>query len=324
MNKSMLYILLLSMTALLQGCQSTSSNWSLKFEAIESWEGGSEYVFYLMRGEEQTFIGTYSGGPARKLSAEEMKKRQLPDDTFEAIYIGGMSAEDGEAMMYITGRGGAERLFFTFRKEPEAYEILPDLLGDWVSYEKGYDWINFGFLYATSGKVPFGRIYHIKEGKQIIIDDNPPETFTIQTIHKNQLHLIDALGNKLTYERPEEGSWGTEEALEEGQASYDYSVDFEAFKKAVTENAAFDWEAFVSIEGQSGADYKALFGEADIQFAIKMTDYNNLPGKTNDFGEAIRVMVVSIVDENDQIIRPAFTFTESEKGLRLTGYSCCE
>lgn len=325
MRNLLIYSLLIAVLLLTQACKSDSETgtWTLQFEELSNWEGGAEYVLFVKRNGDPEFISVYTGGSARKLSAAEIKNAGLPKGTYEAICIEPMGPEDSKSYVFITGKAGAEQLFFQIRRDKEIHEILPDLLGDWVSYENGYQWRNFAFLYTVADDVNYSREYRIKDGRQIIIDDNPPEVFSIKTLSKEQLVLIDATGRELSYERPEPDSLGTEEDFEEGAPYYDYSSDFEHFKKAVLDNAPFDWDLFVSIEGQLGSDYKPLFEKPDVQFALRLTDYNNLPGRANEYGEATRAWVVSMVDENDEIVRPTFTFTETAKGLRLTGYSCC-
>jgi len=98
-----------------------------------------------------------------------------------------------------------------------------------------------------------------------------------------------------------------------------FEKDWSLFQDAVVNNAKFNWNAFVEIEGQQGEDYKYLFETTEAIEKIKNTKYSELYDATL-FDEPIKQLTIGTFEEFTQPEGNVFYFKETDRGLKLIGF----
>lgn len=98
-----------------------------------------------------------------------------------------------------------------------------------------------------------------------------------------------------------------------------FEKDWSLFQDAVVNKTAFDWNAFVEIEGQLGEDYIYLFENQEAIEVLKKTKYKDLYDATL-FNEPIKQLTIGTFDEFSQPEGNVFYFKETDRGLKLIGF----
>ena len=98
-----------------------------------------------------------------------------------------------------------------------------------------------------------------------------------------------------------------------------FEKDWILFQDAVVNKTAFNWNAFVEIEGQLGDDYIYLFEIPKAIEILKKTNYKDLYDATL-FNEPIKQLTIGTFEDVSRPEGHTFYFKETDRGLKLIGF----
>ena len=98
-----------------------------------------------------------------------------------------------------------------------------------------------------------------------------------------------------------------------------FEKDWILFQDAVVNKTAFNWNAFVEIEGQLGDDYIYLFENPKAIEILKKTNYKDLYDATL-FNEPIKQLTIGTFEDVSRPEGHTFYFKETDRGLKLIGF----